>query len=548
MDKLTRNTVCGTVKGAEDEFGTLSWKGLPYARPPVGSLRWKAPREPEPWESVREAAEFGPFATQFFTLPDLTRLDHVYGREDCLYLNIWRPDTGAEGLPVYLWIHGGSNNTGRSNDYSGANLAGKKNMIVVTNNYRLGPFGWFSHPALKTGDPLDDSGNFGLLDSIQALKWIKRNIEVFGGDPERITVGGESAGADNTINLLASPLAKGLFHRAVAQSGSHTWESRPEEGAERVEQNITRLLIRDGIPAGDTAKIRERMNDQVVSDYLRSKSAEEIMISQLEEGGVINGYNSFMDGVVIPGSKIELFGSGNYNRVPVMLGTNENEWKFFMPLIPPFAPGMKDYAMLKDVLWNQGKTLEEALPEGEAREEYEDISRPASMVWIMSGADSIARQMKKYQGQVYVYRFQWGSKGVASAEYEAILGAAHSMEISFFMGHEVNLYVSSTTGENRKGKEALSRDMQRYLSSFVDSGNPNGPLSEGLPEWEAWSNEKGGPKAMILNANLETSRLAMTRDEMTVEKIKRELKRMKPEVAAVAQIHAGLFFPGWDEE
>ena len=545
MDKMIRETVAGKVSGLIDYNGTLSWKGVPYAAPPVGRLRWRAPREPIPWDGVREAHEFEPFAAQFFSLPDFTRTNHVVGDEDCLYLNVWRPDTEEKDLPVYFWIHGGSNNTGRSNDYSGANLALTANMVVVTINYRLGPFGWFNHPALKTGDPLDDSGNYGLLDAIMALKWVQANITGFGGDPGRVTVAGESAGGQDTLALLICPLAEGLFHGAISQSGvTHT--PTPEEGRIRVEQNITRLLVRDGVPADTVEKSQARMTDENISEYLRSKNTTEIMISQLDKAGVIAGYGSFIDGTVIPGPVLEMFTSGKFNRMPMILGANLDEWKFFAPLIPPFMPGQKDYTILKDALWGE-KDLEEVLPGNEAKKEYDNVCFTASRVWMLIGADSIARAARMHQDDVYAYHFKWGNRGTATPEYESVLGAAHSMEISFFFGNEPGTWISPITEENIKGRESLSRDMQHYLASFAAEGNPNGNKTDGLPEWERWSNEKGGVKAMSLDADLVSSKIGMETEEITIASIKEDLKRMKPENAALAEIQAGIFFTGWDE-
>ncbi len=275
-----RQTPLGPVVGFTGKYGANVWLGLPYAAPPVGELRWKAPRPPQPWTTPREALAIGNMCVQFPSLlsgagrsPDA----HApVGNEDCLYLNIWAPPfspdnvpSGDKARPVMLWIHGGGNSIGHGGSYSGARLATDHDVLVVTFNYRLGPFGWFSHPALRSADASaeDNSGNYGLLDSIAALHWVRDNIAAFGGDPNNVTIFGESAGGTDVLALMASPLAKGLFHRAIVESGG--FFAAPRALAENYHDDavpghefssrevINRLLVRDG-KAGDTAAREDR--------------------------------------------------------------------------------------------------------------------------------------------------------------------------------------------------------------------------------------------------------------------------------------------------
>ncbi len=215
-DKPVVKTNYGLIKGFADKGLTWCWKGVPYAAPPVGPLRWKAPVDPAAWDGIRDAKKFGSSASQLLPVVG------AKGSEDCLYLNIWRPRGEARGLPVYLFIHGGGNSigTGSSRDYYGNAVAGKSNMVFVSVNFRLGVMGWFRHPAVTgSGSAEDQSGNFGTLDLIKALEWVHENIEAFGGDPGNVTIAGESGGAMDVLSLLTSPLADGLFHRAVVESG-----------------------------------------------------------------------------------------------------------------------------------------------------------------------------------------------------------------------------------------------------------------------------------------------------------------------------------------
>jgi para-nitrobenzyl esterase len=229
-DLTLRQPPAGPVSGRIDENGALSWRGIPYAQPPVGELRWKAPRVPKSFEKTFVADSFSEICPQLGN-PLMDIDPSLYGKkigsEDCLYLNIWSPPVKEPGneatlLPVMVWVHGGSNVGGAGSLYYGGNIAVQQDVVVVTINYRLGLLGWFSHPSLRAAaeSSLDKSSNFGLLDIIQALKWVRENIAAFGGDAGNITLFGESAGAMNTVALLYSPLSKGLFHKAIMQSGS----------------------------------------------------------------------------------------------------------------------------------------------------------------------------------------------------------------------------------------------------------------------------------------------------------------------------------------
>ena len=259
----------GKVEGIFDNHNTLAWKGIPFAKPPIGDLRWKRPDDPDPWGGVKQTDQFCDQCTQY-----AGQGTDVIGSEDCLYLNVWRPDSEEIDLPVYLWIHGGGNSIGSAvyTAYDGSKMASNGNLIVVSTNYRLGPLGWFTNPVLrkgKKGTAMSDSGNYGTLDIIMALKWVQQNIEAFGGDPDNVTIAGESAGSMNVHSLLLSPIASGLFHKAIAQS-SGPWTDTVADGDESSDRVIDVLMAIDGID-------REGMKDNQIADYLRSKTAEEIL-------------------------------------------------------------------------------------------------------------------------------------------------------------------------------------------------------------------------------------------------------------------------------
>ena len=224
---LSRTTTSGEVVGFVGPYGSATWLGIPYAAPPVGDLRWRAPRPVSRWSGVREALVAGSpcvqYAGPFGGMENVSR-GQPAGSEDCLFLNVYAPhaSTPTSRLPVMVWIHGGGNTVGHAGFYDGGHLAERENVVVVMINYRLGPFGWFRHAALRadgTSD-LERSGNFGILDQIRALEWVRDNIAGFGGDPGNVTVFGQSGGGGKVSTLLAMPAARGLFHRAIVMSGS----------------------------------------------------------------------------------------------------------------------------------------------------------------------------------------------------------------------------------------------------------------------------------------------------------------------------------------
>jgi para-nitrobenzyl esterase len=216
---LRRQTRFGIVEGyADDALGLWVWRGVPFAKPPIGSLRWRAPEDLEPWEGVRTAKERAPECIQPKLAPPLTILPEATGSEDCLYLNIYRPQTREENLPVYVFLHGGGNVFGGAQGWYIQELARKANLVLVEVQYRLGPFGYFTHPIFRSGPPTaEHSGNFGTLDQIKALQWVRGNIAAFGGNPFNVTLGGHSGGGHDVAQLNICPLARGLFQRAVIQ-------------------------------------------------------------------------------------------------------------------------------------------------------------------------------------------------------------------------------------------------------------------------------------------------------------------------------------------
>jgi para-nitrobenzyl esterase len=352
-----RSLAQGDVIGFEGRFGAHNWLGLPFAAPPTGALRWRAPRPPEPWEGTREALAGGASCPQLASVrggPEGEEPGEPIGSEDCLFANVFAPrfapaelPRGVDRLPVMVWIHGGGNTIGDARLYDGGRLATLHELVVVVIQYRLGVFGWFSHPALFSAedDALDRSGNWGTLDLVRALAWVRENAEAFGGDPRNITIFGESAGATNVLSLLVSPVAHGSFERAIAQSGGLRTRTRAEAEhlADASEPGDPRssgevllsLLQADGAVDRSAAKVRAAaMKRPELAAYLRGKSADEIL--RVFEGGGFGGMyripTLIRDGAVVPLEEPEdLFARADGTApVPAILGTNRDENKLFL--------------------------------------------------------------------------------------------------------------------------------------------------------------------------------------------------------------------------
>lgn len=528
-------TKYGKIQGYVTDLGALAWKSVPYAKPPVDDLRWKAPEEPDKWDGVRDGSVPCEPCTQLKTLPSWIRLNYAVGSEDCLYLSIYRPTHKKKNLPVYVYIHGGSNNFGQASDYDGSILANKGDLVVVIIQYRLGPLGWFTHPALRHGDPRDDSGNFGTLDTIQALEWIKKNIKAFGGDPKKVTVAGESAGAHNVMNLVISPLAKGLFHRAMSESGGMTTDT-VEEGEAQAGATIAALLAAEGlsgVPGGD------------VEIYLRGKTSQEIFEAYYAAYGSLPTYDAYQDGYVLPGSVVATIRSGKYNKVPIILGANEYETKAFMPLYGP-ALGVPSWWDLRfEVLDGDGTTVDDVLPTDFDKTLYEVSGYYGSRNWRAKFVDERARALRDRQKHVFAYYFKWGGNseiGSGPSPFDFIYGAGHAMEISFFFGSDTSLWgYSFSPGHDFEGRKKLSDAMMEYLANFARTGKPKG---HHLPKWREWSNKEGKDKAIVFDADFENALIGMSDEEVTFDDVNAELAAEIATWDSLNQLYWG-WLPRW---
>lgn len=516
-----RTTESGAVVGYVDARGARVWKGIPFAAPPVGGMRWRAPQPAAAWDGVRDALAVGPSCPQLASPLSGTSgvaAGQVAGSEDCLYLNVWAPPDAA-GLPVMLWLHGGGNTIGTGGTYDGSVLATRHGVVVVTINYRLGPLGWFAHPDLRTGDALDDSGNYGTLDAIRALEWTRDNIAAFGGDPGNVTVFGESAGGFDTLAMMASPLAAGLFHRAIVQSGGFRAMPMDEASNYAIEgghpssarEIVNRLLIEDGIVDGlEAARTYQTdMGAAKVRDYLYGKSAEDIfsVFHSDSDFAMIDVPNNLGDGTVLPAlATEEIFANPDtYNAVPVILGTNRDEMALFLALNPENRDTF---------LWLFPRIRNEDL--------YLKTVRYASRAWKARGVDDLARAMTAAGNrQVYAYRFDWDEEGsVFGYDLAKAFGAAHGMEIAFVFGNFGSTGMFGSMYADSPNKEALSDSMMSYWTEFAVSGDPGrGRDGQEVP-WQAWGGD--GQHSLILDT-VDDAGIRMDDEEVSLAGLKAEL-------------------------
>lgn len=514
-DPLRRQTQYGAVLCARDTGSdTLQWLGVPYAKPPVGPLRWAAPVEPDPWGSL-QTRSFGGSCSQvgrmFSPSPqtggyDLSVRDGLgkpVGREDCLSLNIWRPAGSDGNLPVIVFIHGGSNMVGYSADpvCHGAALAKKTHAVVVTLNYRLGLLGWFDLAQLKTGDPLTDSANFGTLDQIQALRFLQRNIASFGGDPGNVTLMGESAGAVNVWALLVSPLAQGLFHKAVSMSGGLSVKS-PSESREYAQRLLRALLVADGTATSDVGAelyIASRSPSETAA-YLRSKTPDELIrvavANELPDAPAV-----LTDNHVIPWAPHTAIAAGRYNRVPMLAGNTLEEGKLFGGLVGAFKPtDYERFTMMYTFDPERATALTDAdfiqpqhLPVEQPGTGWNSVAYALTAGIFTSLTQASMNTLASQQpGQSWYYRFDWRNE---PAPFRNVYGAVHALDLPFWFGNFGRSFFSFAFNEvNRPGREQLSDAMISTIANFARTGRPEHP-GLGLPSWPNW------PSAVIFDAN-----------------------------------------------
>ncbi|WP_225782850.1 carboxylesterase/lipase family protein [Xenophilus sp. Marseille-Q4582] len=534
-----RQTTTGKVEGVDDSkgSGTYFWKGLPYAQAPVGDLRWRAPAVLRPWEGVRSAKTFGsaclqigrmfgPGAHNRFDATIGTTMGQPLGSEDCLFANIWRPATDEKNLPVLVFVHGGSNISGYTADplYDGATLAKAANAVVVTVSYRLGVLGFLNMPALRTGSGNgEDSGNFALLDLLAALRWLQHNVAAFGGDAGNVTLSGESAGATNLLALMASPLSRGLFHKAIEMSGGISLASNLPEGAMPLLQPaaasaaqgqaiLARLLIADGtVRDADAAKayLATRSAAQIAS-YLRAQDGGALL--ETVHGAGLGSVAPIPDGQVLPTDPIGAMAANAHNRVPLLAGTTRDEGKLFAPLLATLGgkPGwiVDDQTRFAMMFANDPEAVPRLTVEDLIDASYLPVEAPKTgynaMTAVLTRAsfeanrDNLLDTLRRHQPDVWSYRFDWAQQ---PAPWNDVYGAAHAFDLPFVFGNfglSVIASVSFNTA-NRPGRLALSQAVMASVGAFLRTGDPNHPALGAT--WQPW------PASLRLDASATEARI-----------------------------------------
>jgi para-nitrobenzyl esterase len=451
----------GLLQGISED-GLTVYKGIPFAAPPVGDLRWKAPRPAAKWQGVKLADKFAPGPVQGGNPPS--------GKsEDCLYLNVWSPaKSSKERIPVLVWIYGGGFGAGATSEttYSGEKLA-KKGVVLVSIAYRVGILGFMAHPELSAENPNKVSGNYGLLDMITGLKWIQKNIAAFGGDPKKVTIFGESAGGIAVSMLCASPLAKGLFHGAISQSGGSFGPPRPTTFPG---ENLKRLFQAE-VEGAAYAKIAG------VSSIAELRKIEADKLPAGRGWPIIDGY-------VIPDDQYKLYEAKKYNDVPILVGYNSDEGASFSPPKTPedYINGVKNrYGKFAD-------DLIKAYPVGTTTvpKTARDLARDAAFGWHTW---SWARlHSKTGKSKVYYYYFDQHPDFPAESPRFGY-GSPHGQDVGFVFQH-LNPNSQNATNTDQQISEAMAT----YWTNFAKYGQPNG---NGVTEWPAFSD--GNPVVMYFS-------------------------------------------------
>jgi len=493
-------TESGMIKGLSEKSNkTCVWRGIPYAAPPIGELRWKAPAPAKAWEGVRDGSVWGAGCLQKGEMNYVNFDPSGKAGEDCLFLNVWRPQKEGK-FPVMFWMHGGgyAGGVGDMPTYWGDRMSQAGEVVVVTINYRLNVFGFLALPGLRSEDPNKSTGSYGSLDQIAALKWVQKNIANFGGDPGNVTIFGESAGGWSVCSMMASPLAKGLFHRAIMESG----------GCE------TTVTLEEGYVAGKAIaeKLGCRQDDL---DCLRRLPAKKVLDASY--GSLATGFSLLpnIDNYFLSDTPLAMIQSGKFNNVPFMAGTNLNEANLVLVLdselgkIKPdgYQAGLVKFLNISDA---EAKELAKLYPlSAFENSPKKAMGQIATDTIFTAPAYQAMAAASKYQKDVYLYRFDWHNTTLGKTT-----GAVHSMELSFVFNSNNRKpwsMLMKNHGKYVEEMETLSQIVQGYWVGLAKKGNPNGlnildwagkksgPVSVG-PEWKPFSPDS--PYMMVLDKNV----------------------------------------------
>jgi len=446
-------TMAGAVRGIALPSGVRAFRGIPFAAPPVRELRWRPPHPAAKWQGVRVADRFANQCMQARVFGDMMFRNSGVS-EDCLYLNVWIPASArsGSGLPVLVYFFGGGFVAGDGSEfrYDGESMA-RRGIVVVTTSYRLGIFGFLAHPELTAESPVRTSGNYGLMDQTAALRWVHANISAFGGDPRRVTIAGESAGSMSVSAQMAAPLARGLFARAIGESGAFFSSSGPMPTRTQMEQNGARFGAAVGAPS---------------LAALRTLSAAELLEMSARQG--MPRFGAAVDGYFLPESPADIYAAGRQARVPLLAGWNseESSWRSLTPRAP--TPDSAS-AVLARMFGGRAGEAAQYYPARDSAEALQSLTDLASDRFIAYSTWKWLDVHAATSGQP-VYRYLYARPRPGAR------GAVHSAEIEYALGNLATNKVYAWTPDD----ESVSATMQSYFANFITTGDPNGP---DLPQW-----------------------------------------------------------------
>lgn len=526
--------------------GIINWDDIPYAQPPIDNLRWKAPRKVKINSNIIEKKDNNFCMQRTSSLGGSAQFSDkdISGTEDCLYLDIFAPPKkSTELLPVMFWIHGGGNTSGLKDLYDFTKLVKKHDVIVVRINYRLGPFGWFTHPAIQDlQDGIDRTSNFGTLDIIAALEWVNNNISLFGGDSENITIFGESAGGHNVLSLLVSSKAKGLFNKAISMSGYTTSISQKDAYKPEKESSTSSYsswsVVNKIIKNKSYDKEQSYFSNKEIRDILYSLSEEEFygFYSERENYEEIPLLTD--DGLVIPsiGLRKALASRDYVNNVPTILGSNRDEVKIWL--------AFSEY--LVDVDYSLSGSLF-SLPKVIIKDEsaYEAFNYYRSAAWKLRGVDEPLRSLTLAGNKnLYSYRFDWDDqRKFIIGDFKQLFGAGHALEIPLLLGNTMLVGgppISNFMYPRGISRFYTSRNMMKFWTNFAKYGKPG--KSSNKIEWTPYEiNTDKEPSFMILDNK---RNLKMHSDYISYKTLSEELyldKRLNEEEKCVIALQIFTF-------
>lgn len=472
----------GKLRGVRDDPApgrqVIAFKGIPYAQAPVGDLRWKSPQAPQPWTGTRDATRYGAVCPQLsggnntWSAPE----GEVFGAEDCLYLNVWTPSLTGGPYPVMVFLHGGGNNLGSSIQplgdaigidkagpplYEGQRLAARGEVVVVTLNYRLGVLGFLIHPELAQEVGQGASGNWGLRDQIAALRWVQRNIAQFGGDPQRVTLFGQSGGARDTLALTVSPLAAGLFHRAIAHSPP--WGIQPPSFFRPLQDAFIEEL-----GCHQASSVVGCLRGKSVEAMVKAKNAQVLGMASFP-------FHPTVDGHVVPEAPPSAFANGNFNKVPFMVGTTEAEhshWEQFHNLSETAFNALLAQLVIKPGSLPEAQALYDVARYGDYSSAY--IAAFDDRGVTCSTVRNVAAVAANNTAPTYHYRF----RQVLSSDKRLGFGAYHTSDLLFLFQHLDGEHFATSPAE-----QATQAAMLRYWTRFAATGDPT-PQDGSLAVWK----------------------------------------------------------------